>query len=523
MYKIYCDGVLLCDSAVKDSAVISPQVELEENTPGTFTFTLPPGHAFHEKLEQRKSHIMVYRSTDTQPLFAGVPISIKQDFWKQETITCEGDLTFFNDSIQRPARYQGETVTSLLTKYLAAHNAMVDDFKQISLGRVTVTDPNDYIYCYTNMNSTMTELKEDLVDDYGGIMRIRYSGGSKLLDYLAEAPRTNTQVIRIGRNLLDLTRNWDASNIATAVIPLGATQETAEVEGLETKLTIKSVNDGKDYLYSEDAVAVYGWIWATVEYSDVKTAAALKTKGEDYLSSVQWENLVIEATAVDMSLTEEQTEQFCLSDNVRIVSAPHGMDRYFRLQKMSIPLNEPQNTKFTFGKEERTSLTAKTISADRASKKTSSTAEEALIAVAGKVDSTTTVNGKALSSDITLDASDVRAIPTSYIGAAGGVCPLGDDAKVPDDNLPLVIDHGEYTSSVSTAGGNTQDFFITYNKVFTETPHVIVGFRSDSGAATFGMCAVSVMDESTTGFTIRFFNGDSSNRNPAFEWIAIGV
>lgn len=56
------------------------------------------------------------------------------------------------------------------------------------------------------------------------------------------------------------------------------------------------------------------------------------------------------------------------------------------------------------------------------------------------VPKTTTVNGNALSSNITLDADDVSAIPTSAKGAASGVCPLDANSKVDASYLPSYVD-----------------------------------------------------------------------------------
>lgn len=52
----------------------------------------------------------------------------------------------------------------------------------------------------------------------------------------------------------------------------------------------------------------------------------------------------------------------------------------------------------------------------------------------------TTINGNALSGDITLDADDVSAIPTSAKGAASGVCPLDANSKVDAQYLPSYVD-----------------------------------------------------------------------------------
>ena len=61
-------------------------------------------------------------------------------------------------------------------------------------------------------------------------------------------------------------------------------------------------------------------------------------------------------------------------------------------------------------------------------------------ALNGKVPTSRKVNGKALTSDITLSADDVKAIPSSQKGAANGVASLGDDGKVLSAQLPSFVD-----------------------------------------------------------------------------------
>lgn len=50
------------------------------------------------------------------------------------------------------------------------------------------------------------------------------------------------------------------------------------------------------------------------------------------------------------------------------------------------------------------------------------------------------VNGKALTSDITLSATDVSAIPASQKGTANGVAELDESGKVPSAQLPSYVD-----------------------------------------------------------------------------------
>lgn len=367
MYKVLCDNALMYDPRIEELALINPVVELEENKAGSFSFKMPPDHPLYSSVKRRKSVIQVYQDDDL--IFSGMCIEVDTDFYKQKDVYCEGELAYLNDSVQRPKRYQGVSVRGLLETYIANHNAQVEEEKRFTVGMVTVTDNNDYIYCYTNMNSTMQELKEDLVDDLGGYFRIRHKDGVKYIDYLADSMNTNSQVIRLGENLIDFKSNIDSSEIATAIIPLGNLLEEEVVEGLQTRLTIEAVNDGKDYVYSPEAVENFGWIYATVTWDGVTTAAALKSKGQKYLSDFQFENMVIEAKAIDLHLMDPKTERFKISDQIRVVSKPHGLDRYFRLTKQTINICNPENDAITLGKDERLSLSAKTAAVNEEIKK----------------------------------------------------------------------------------------------------------------------------------------------------------
>lgn len=367
MYKVFCDKQLICDSRVEELALTDPVVHLEENKAGSFSFIMTADHPFYKKIRRRTSFIDVYR--DGENLFSGICTDVRFDFYKREKINCEGDLSFFNDSIQRPARYQNVTVRGLLEAYVANHNAQVEKEKQFQVGQVTVQDANDSLYCFTNMESTMKALKEDLIDNLGGFFRIRHVNDVRYLDYLKESPNTCSQPIRLGKNLLEFSSNLDSVHLATAIIPLGAVQENRIVEGLDTRLTIESVNAGKDYVFSQAAVNQYGWIYKTVTWDNVTTPEALKQKGEKYLADIQFENVTVKAKAVDLHAVDKSMESFKLSDQIQVISEPHGMNRYFRLTKMKICLNNEEQNAIELGKTERLSLTVKNQQANEEIKK----------------------------------------------------------------------------------------------------------------------------------------------------------
>ena len=356
MYQVFCDDTLIYDLRDEELTLLEPKVTLEMNKAGSFSFKFPPDHP-HIDLPQKMKSLIVVKQ-DGEEIFSGRPTKSYTDFYKRRYVYCEGELAYLNDSIQRPAEYHNMTVRGYLEALIQAHNEQVTEDKRFEVGIVTVTDPNDSLYRYTNYNSTMKELKEDLVDDLGGYLRVRNHLGHKYLDYVTDFGNTCTQVIEFGENLLDFTQNFDATNIATAIIPLGAKLETSQFTAIDERQTIKEVNDGKDYVYSEDAVKQYGWIFKTMTWDAVNNPKILMSKGKKYLTDTQFENVTIEAKAIDLHLTDAEIEQFKLGDSVRVLSSPHGLDRYFPLTKMTVNLDKPANNTVTLGITEKKSLTA---------------------------------------------------------------------------------------------------------------------------------------------------------------------
>ena len=368
MYRVFYNNTLIADSRIEDLAIINPVVSLKVNCAGTFAFTMPSNHPYYDLIQKKVGLIKVFR--DEEQIFEGDCVRTTVDFFKQKKFECEGDLAFLNDTFLRPGRVEDLTSRQLLERYIASHNALVSEEKRFTVGQVTAHDSNDSISCYTNYNSTMTEIKEDLIDDIGGFLRVRHENNIRYLDYLASSPRTNSQIIRLGENLLDLSVGLDTEELATVIIPLGETLDTQSIPGLDERLTIKTAAAdsmhpaGTDYVYSQAAVSSFGWIEKVVEWNDVTEVSNLLSKGKKYLQETQFENLVIKAKAIDLGITSEELHKFRLLDMIRIISEPHGLDRYFMLSELNINLNNPEQDTVTLGIEEFNSLTAKSASAN---------------------------------------------------------------------------------------------------------------------------------------------------------------
>lgn len=365
MYRVYCNDSPLYDLRDEDLVLISPIVKIGENTAGSFEFSILPKHPHYEEVNELTSVITAYDGDEE--IFCGRVVEITKDLYNRKKVICEGELAYFNDSIQRPARYQGLTVRGYLETLVNIHNQQVKNQgidKTFKVGAVTVQDKNDYVYKYTNWESTLEVIKTDLLKTYGGYLRIRKENGVRYLDYLADYPNTNTQVIEFGSNLLDFTHDMVASDIVTAVIPLGARlEDVTEVEGLDAYLTIKDVNGGVDYVYSQEAVKSYGWIFKTVKWDDVHVADNLLKKGNEYLTDIQFAQITLTVSAVDLHMLHVDMERIKVLDEIRVTSSPNGLDRFFPVSEMTIYLDKPSNNKLTLGTSySKNSLSTKTES-----------------------------------------------------------------------------------------------------------------------------------------------------------------
>ena len=343
MYQVKCDDNIIYDLRDEDLVIISPRLQTEVNKTGTFDFIIPQKNPYYSMIKKLKSIITIYQ--DGEEIWRGRVLNDKTDFYNRKQVECEGELSFLLDSIQRPFEFQGSP-NDLFKQFINNHNSQVEEAKQFVIRNVDVPDGNDYVNRSSiNYANTWNTVNDKLIDTNGGYLETGLLASEKrYIDYIAEYTHINSQVIQFGENLLDITQYAKGENIKTTIIPLGVKDEETE-----KRLTIESVNNGKDYIYDETAVALFGWIWDTVEYDDVTLPQNLLTKGKNYLSSVINESITIELSAVDLHHLNCDIEKFKKGDLVRVISIPHKLDRYFLVSKLSINLDDPTQSTLVLG------------------------------------------------------------------------------------------------------------------------------------------------------------------------------
>lgn len=361
MYTILADDNYIYNPKNDLQVLIDAKISLELNTTGTFTFTLPKNHPNISLIKKLTTVISVY--DDNILLFEGRVIDTDTSFKGEVKHTCEGTLAYLLDSIQRPTEYHNLTPRIYLQDKLDQHNSQVEDSKKIYLGNVEIETINYSARADNQYTNTLETIKEKLIDSNGGIIRVRNEDGKRYLDYLVSYGTTSNQIIRFGDNMLDLTEYINAADIITILIPLGKADEETE-----KKLTIESVNDGKDYLENLEAISTYGRISGKYEWEDVTLPENLKTKGIEYLQNAANLSLTIELSTVDLHMIDVNIDRISLGDELRIISKPHSIDRFMVVSKREYDLLNPSNDKITLG-ETLTALTDKQLEVQKQANK----------------------------------------------------------------------------------------------------------------------------------------------------------
>lgn len=348
MYKIYADDELIFDSTLEDYKLGKGQITKETDKSGSFVFTIYPDHPYYGRFAKMRTVITVYKSD--RLVFRGRVLDDAVDHWNTKTLTCEGELGFLQDTIIRPG-FLSAAPQVVFRQILLAHNGQVDEFKQFKFGTCTVETSN-VVSDSVEYDTALTRLQA-LVENYGGHLYITHGdmGNDPIptLHWVKDFPKVATQPIEFGVNLKNYSKQSNAADIVTAIIPLGAKVDDGDNDTEDPRLTIASVNDGVDVISSDAGVAMYGWICRAVVFEDVTDPVELKAKGDAYLDASINQAVAVELTAVDMHLLDRSIESYECGEYIPVLSTPHNYEATLLCNKQTLDLLKPDNDTVTLG------------------------------------------------------------------------------------------------------------------------------------------------------------------------------
>ncbi|MFT8425684.1 MAG: phage tail protein [Liquorilactobacillus sp.] len=306
------------------------------------------------KVEPFQTHISVLQ--DNKLIFRGRALKPTRAMTSgglfQQTFTFESILSYLLDSVQRFKEVHNTTPAQFFSDLIDVHNSQVPAYKQFKVGKVDVTNSTDNVYRYVEYENTYDTIKDKLIDRLGGYLVLRIESDGNYLDYVQNpgSDHQNDTPILLGKNLKSSSVEIDPTSIITRLVPLGATIESTDENNTSAaypRVTISSVNGGKDYIDIPDLQTEFGIINGTQTWEDVNDANILLTKAKAWIANQKAATESWNVEAVE--LLNSNFENFKVSDRYRFVNDLVAEQQYLRVIQKDIDFTKPQNSTLTIG------------------------------------------------------------------------------------------------------------------------------------------------------------------------------
>lgn len=333
------------------------------NTFDSLEFSLLPDNPGFQKLRPMNTLITVLDTLRNKEVFRGrilIPANqMNEDETFEYSYICASVLSFLQDSIQNYAKIQNTTPEQFFRYLIDVHNSKVKEpYKKFVVGKVTVTNSTDNVYRYVDETKTTFEtIKEKLIDRIGGELQVRYENGINYIDYLETAGKRSETTIEVEKNMLSFSKEIDPTDVITVFYPRGARPETegdtqpeGDYNAAEPRLTISSVNNGKDYLLaSQEMINEFGYVDGSEAYDGINEPQLLKTRGQQFLDTQKAALVKYQLKAVDLSLLNIDPETYEVGNYHTVRNKYLGVDEVLRIEGMTIDIINPEVSSLTIG------------------------------------------------------------------------------------------------------------------------------------------------------------------------------
>lgn len=336
-FFIYADGELVYGADIEGYNIVSCKAVLESNKAGSLKFDIPVGSEMYGNIKKLKTTVELRQGNDI--LFRGRLLNTSREIKNTLSYYCEGFLSWLVDIQLNPYTFSGSAAT-LFQNYLTEYNSRASDNRKIVFKSSDITTSigvteEDY-------SSAWDQVKKVMINGVGGFVVPSLSDSETGVMFLSEYGASSSQVIQFGRNMIDFDEYIDASEIFTAIRPLGK------------KINDVRVSLPEGFVTNQTAIDAFGRIERTIYFDEIEDESTLRTAAQNYLNSGIQSAMTLTIKAIDLHLLDVDVDRISLGDSVRVVSVPHNIDAYFICTKIEIDVLNPQNTVYTFGATQRT-------------------------------------------------------------------------------------------------------------------------------------------------------------------------
>lgn len=341
-----------------DLKLIEGVIKKGINTFDSFNLSFIPNNPAFGKMKPLTTLIRVFDSQLNKNIFKGrvlIPTNQMESTGGFNCIyTCASDSSYLQDTIQKYAKIKNTTPEQFFRYLIGIHNLQAEEHKRFVVGNVTVTNSTDNVYRYVDdMATTWETIQDKLISRIGGEIRVREVNGVNYIDYVTEIGEHVDTTIELAKNLISISKSVDPTEICTRLFPRGerleGTEETSS-DASQPRLTIASVNNGKEYIDAPQAlIDEFGVMEKTKEWSEVTQPQILLSKGIEFLNSQKSALTQYRISALDLSLIDLDVRRFEVGNYHFLRNAVMGIDEELRIVGIGIDIINLSTSDLTFG------------------------------------------------------------------------------------------------------------------------------------------------------------------------------
>ena len=319
----------------------------------TFKFEILPNHPYYDEFHSFTTLIEVYNQVSNHLDFVGRVLSATEIMNREgliiKRILCESEMAYLTDSHQRFHEFRG-SVRELLEHMLMVHNRQVEENKKFLVGDVEF---NDNLYRFVGYENTFDEIIENITSRIGGELRVRVVNSVRYLDLVEKIGAERDTEIRLSKNLISITKQQDPTAIITRLLPLGARLDDGdddEVSAVTTaRVTIETVNNGRDYIDDTEGIAEFGIIEGTHIWDDVTLPINLLSRALNYLHENNRIKTQYTVSALDLASIGLDMDTFEVGNSYQLINQIMNVDTRLRVVQKTIDIMEPQRSELEIG------------------------------------------------------------------------------------------------------------------------------------------------------------------------------
>ena len=366
-YRDYADKkpIIIHEPVGSGGKILSGNIIEELNAVDTFEFSVGLDNVVYNRIEPITGLVQVINAFDGSEAFFGRVLKPKgsmstKGLFSQNYIA-EDSMSYFNDSTQPYAKIPNNGLLDFFTKIINNHNSQVEPHKQFKIGTVSMTTDTDLPYRYIGYQTTFETLRDRIINQIGGYLRIRRTATGLYIDWLKTIGRTSDSPIELGVNIKTATRETSFENVITRLVPLGADlgvddpdAENDRGNSIKERLTISTVNGGKLYLEDRELLTQFGIIQKPMDWAEIDDASILKERGQQFLDGQSAILTTWEISAIERSLIDSRFEKYEVGNTHPIVNAPMSGVESLQIIEKTTDLLNPQAVKLKIGANQTT-------------------------------------------------------------------------------------------------------------------------------------------------------------------------